>query len=119
MAGPVDVYFGALLPSEAALRLGCANADPIAFVSEGLRIVQTCRSGPPQDFLPLVRNVLLPPQFPAALVPDFFTFVWPPDALPGPYAVFLVIARAGALADGQIDPSDVLATAGAGLTFVP
>ncbi len=52
-------------------------------------------------------------------MPDFFASALPPDVPAGEYTIFLVLAAAGALEDGRVDPGDILAAATAGFTVPP
>ncbi len=110
--GPVDVYLGALLPAAAGAAAGCPAGDAVVFLADGFAGLRlACASGPPSTFAPLARNVA------AADVATGFTFVWTPDFPPGVYTFFVALTRAGALADGAIDPGDVLGLAAGSAAF--
>ena len=108
----VDVYLGAILPT------GCGPGDPmIAFVKEGGGdFIVTCASEP-QTFTAFQRSVQIPAGMPVTVIPDIFRVLWPADAPAGPYVFFLVLTQAGALADGRLETSEIIAFAPARLTF--
>ncbi len=115
----VDKYLGMLLPAEAGPDLGCPANDPVAFVIEGGGIVMTCLSAPPQSFPPFARNVTLPADLPLTVTENVFSSIWPPEAPAGAYTVFMADVLPGALADGVLEPGDLLVLATASVNFTP
>ncbi|HEV8673016.1 MAG TPA: hypothetical protein VGX21_03140 [Methylomirabilota bacterium] len=119
-AGQVDVYFGALLPPEAGLRLGCPGGDAVAFIADdATRIVTTCLSSSPAGFAPFFQGASLPGSLPETTLAPFWQFVLPPGLPAGTYTLFLALTPPGALLDGRIDPEDLLALTSASFTYSP
>jgi ELWxxDGT repeat protein len=118
--GLVDVYFGALLPPDSAAAVACPAADPVAFVADAFTGISiTCLSAPAATFPPLFRNLLVSGPSGPTLIENFFTFPWTADLPAGLYTLFLVVTLPGALADGALDPGDLLASAIVGFGFAP
>ncbi len=109
---PVDIFVGVALPPYAGPALGCPGYDPIALVvGAGSGIEWRCLSSPPQTFHPAVAGGSL------SALPARLPFAWRPGLPPGVYTFFVVVTRPGALADGRVDPGDVLAIATGGATL--
>ncbi|HBV20716.1 MAG TPA: hypothetical protein DEF07_03225 [Nitrosomonas sp.] len=68
--------------------------------------------------LPMVASVDIAAPF-AANLADFFTFKWTGQEPAGDYAAFLLMARAGALNDGNINQDDILQVGRADFSFNP
>ncbi len=116
----VDVYFGVLLPPQVGPALGCPGGDATAFLVDGFaRIIVQCLSASPEKFEPLFRNVSIPAALPVTTIPNFFSFDRPSEFPAGPYTVFLALTLPGALSDGRLDPTDVVAIAGDSVSFTP
>lgn len=106
----VDVFLVILLPPGAGPGLGCPQDDAVAFLTGVAEYVVTCASAPPQTF---------PALFPGLAwsaggrvsAPDLLSLVWPAGAPTGPYMFVVFLTPAGALSDGVIDATDVLAVA--------
>jgi hypothetical protein len=115
-----DVYFGALLPSEAGPALGCPAGDPIVLVAEEFtQALVTCLSASPESLPPLFRSSAIPERLPPTILNDFFSFTWPQGVPRGRYTLFLVLTRAGALSDGALNAGDLLAVGSASVTLTP
>lgn len=92
---PADLYVGALLPDGSlvfATPLGALGASPQA---------------PPSVYPPLQA---VPPGT-GLDAPALFQYTLPEGSAPGSYLVFAALIRQGALADGRVDPGDVMALA--------
>ncbi len=113
----VDRYLGAVLPPGVGPALGCPANDTVAFVTETLGLLLTCLSAPPQTFPPFVRNVLIPADLPLTFTNDVFQTMWPMGAPGGTYILFMADVRSGAVADGSLDPGDVLVLGTAAVSF--
>jgi hypothetical protein len=113
-----DVYVGALVPSSAGPQVGCPGGDGIVLlVDQFAASVSTCVSRVPDNTVPVMTGVTVPTMGP--LTVPLFAFVWPPGVHPGPYTFFIALMRPGALADGTVDPGDVLVIATVTVTFAP
>jgi hypothetical protein len=118
--GPVDVYFGALLPAAVGPAFGCPGGDALAFFAGSLaQVAVTCASASPASFAALFRGVSIPALLPTTPVPGFFSAVWPPGASPGAYLFFMLLTPPDALTDGVIGLGELMAIGTAGLTAVP
>jgi hypothetical protein len=112
--GPVDLYVVAALPPAVAPGLGCGNSLALIFVTNGgTALTLACSANPPSTFPRYTGNSTLPAS--ATLL----TTVWPAEAPPGPYIFAAVVTPPAALADGAINPGDLLAVAGVLLTGGP
>lgn len=89
----VDAYFG-ILPGPAS---HCPPGDAVVFFGPGFSSMPTCLSLGFQSFTPLATNVGIPSGLPSSVIPNFFSFVWPPDWPPGTHTVFLALTRSGTL----------------------
>src|SRR5262249_34752222 len=109
-ADVVDVYLGLGVPPAVAQILGCAAGVLIGWFTEALQAVPTCLSSSSLADTPALARqaavaVALPPtQFP-------LTAVVPPGIPAGEYWFVLAFTGPGALADGRLDPGDVVAGA--------
>jgi hypothetical protein len=113
---PGDVYVGALVPSAAGPPFGCPGGDAIVLlVNQFSSSVSTCASRVPDNTVPVMTGVTVPTMGP--LTVPLFSFVWPPGVEPGPYTFFIALMGPGALADGLVDPGDILAVATVTVTF--
>jgi hypothetical protein len=120
VAGFVDVYFAILVPPASGPSLGCPNGNAVAFLADALsKIVVTCASAPAQTFPILYQDVSIPAGLPVTVVSDFYSLVWPPGAPLGTYIFAMFFTHPGALADGVIDPADVIAVGLDSLTLQP
>jgi hypothetical protein len=118
--GPVDVYFGALLPAAVGPAFGCLGGDALAFFAGSLaQVAVTCASASPASFAPLLRGVPIPALLPTTPVPGFFSAVWPPGVAPGAYLFFMLLTPPDALTDGVIGLGELMAIGTASLTAVP
>ena len=112
----VDVLFGVLLPQAGP---GCPGVA-VAFLVDGFRgAVVGCLTGWPARLPALLRAVAIPARLPQTPAPGFFEARLPADAGAGEYTLFLLLAAAGALDDGRIDPGDILAAATATFGITP
>ena len=75
----------------------------------GFSVVQTCLSGDPQTFVPLISNHIVPAGL--TVTPDFFSGVWPQGTPSGVYTFFVALIRPGTF--------EVLATASATARLLP
>ncbi|MGH7266414.1 MAG: right-handed parallel beta-helix repeat-containing protein [Candidatus Rokuibacteriota bacterium] len=101
----VEFYLGVLLP----------GAQTVVLLTEGGGVSQA----PAVDvaaFPPVARNVSLAGPF-AVSVPGFLVHTWTGGEPRGAYLLFLVAVRPGALADGAVDPGDLLAAGVASFVF--
>jgi uncharacterized delta-60 repeat protein len=89
----VDVYFGSL-PGPAS---HCPVGDAVVFFGPGFSPMPTCFSLGSLSFTPLASNVGIPSGLPSSVIPNFFSFVWPPDWSPGTQTLFLALTRPGTL----------------------
>jgi hypothetical protein len=112
----VDIYLGALLPPAVGPGFGCPMGDAIAFVTASSALAIRCRSGSPASFPKFAAGASIPPG--PSTFADVFTFTWP-DAPAGTYVVFVAFAVSGALDDGDIGPSDIIAITSGVVTFSP
>jgi hypothetical protein len=76
------------------------------------------RLSDPADLRPLVSGLDLTSPFEWSL-PDFLEYVWTGGEPPGTYALILLIARQGSLADGRFDPGDAIAVSAGAFAFDP
>ncbi len=97
MAEVVDFYRGLVLP----------GGQTIVFFTEGGG-VSSVPAGDVPGYVPVARAVTLEAPF-AVPVGVLFAHTWTGPEPRGAYLLFLVAVRAGALADGGVDPGDVLA----------
>lgn len=67
---------------------------------------------------PLVGSLTLSGAFDVS-IPSFFSYTWSGAEPAGDYQVFLVMAQAGSLADGSIDPGDLIQFGAASFGFNP
>jgi len=67
---------------------------------------------------PMLSSLSLAGPFNRTLSP-FFTYNWTGSEPPGSYAAFLVMAQAGSLSDGSVDPGDLVQFDGASVAFNP
>ena len=67
-------------------------------------------------FAPVATGVTLTSAF-ATTRPRFLEYQWVGSELPGEYTFFVLAVRAGALADGQLAPDEILALATAPFSF--
>jgi uncharacterized repeat protein (TIGR01451 family) len=102
-----DAYVGALLPDGTAVFL-TSLSPPIGVV--------TTLGVNPGSFPPLLTDVIVPEGLDAT-IPDFLSLPFSDQPPRGEYAVFAVLARAGTLEDGRIDPGDLVASAVQPFTF--
>jgi hypothetical protein len=118
--GPVDVYFGALLPAAVGPAFGCPGGDALAFFAGSLaQVAVTCASASPASFPPLFRGVSIPALLPTTPVPGFLSAVWPPGGAPGAYTLFMLMTPPDALSDGVIGLGELMAIGTAVLTALP
>jgi subtilisin family serine protease len=104
----VDAYLVILPPPGAGPGLGCPYDDAVVFFAHGAQYVVTCASAPPQTF-PALFPSLAWPAGPLASAHDLLNLIWPDGAPTGTYTFLVFLTPAGALSDGVIDASDVLA----------
>lgn len=116
----VDVFFGAIAPPQAGAAVGCSRGDAIVLLGNGFTTtIVTCLSAALQSFAPLIRGASLPAALSVTTVPRFFSFVWSPSLPPGSYVFFVALTLPGALADGRLDPGDLLATGTDSVSLAP
>jgi glucose/arabinose dehydrogenase len=96
LADTVDVYIGVLQP----------DLTVVTFTSEG----------PGTTFAPLAPGVALTSPF-TTTRPNFLVHQWAGSELRGQYTFFVLAVRAGAFADGQLAPDEILALATAPFSF--
>jgi hypothetical protein len=102
----MDVYLVVLLPDgDSAVAVGAGGFVPG-------RVSQLAA------LAPFAAGVTLPTGFAQSLDP-VLTYTFTGSEPPGPYQFFLAALRPGALADGRVDPGDLLALATAQVTFGP
>jgi hypothetical protein len=100
----VDLYLGAVLPPRAGPGLGCQNGDPIVFFGDSFaRVVMTCLSASPENFVPFARNIILPAGLLLTTVTNVLSFNWQADFPVGPYALFAALTRAGSMEVRTVD----------------
>jgi hypothetical protein len=102
----MDVYFVALLP------------DGDSLVAVGGRGFAPGRLSQLAALTPFAAGVTLPTGF-AQRLDDFLTYTFTGSEPPGLYRFFLAALQPGALADGRVDPGDLLALASAEVAFDP
>lgn len=76
------------------------------------------RLSDPAALRPLVSGLELTSPFEWSL-PDFLEYVWTGGEPPGTYALILLVARQGSLADGRFDPGDAIAVSAGAFAFDP
>ena len=104
LADTTDVYIGVLLPDQTVVTFtsaGPGTSDLVVNFS---------------SFAPLVRGVALTTPF-ATTRPSFLVHQWAGSELRGEYTFFVLAVRAGAFADGQLAPDEILALATAPFSF--
>jgi hypothetical protein len=94
-----DLYLGLLLPDRATL----------CFVTALSPLAGQCLTLPadPASFPRLAVNIRVPSSLDATL-PDLMTYTFGGAEPPGVYSVFALLTRPSALADGVIDPGDII-----------
>jgi Laminin B (Domain IV) len=112
--GPVDLYVVVALPSSLSAAAGCGGGQALAFLTNsGTAITLACLASPPNTF----------PRFQASTsVPSgttLFTIPWPGNAPAGQYVFAAVVTPPGALADGVINPGDLISVSAFALTATP
>ncbi len=115
----VDVFFGVLLPAASGAANGCPGGDAAVFFGPGFAVVIRCTSSGVQTFPALFRNVTIPAPLAATTMTGLFSAPVPAGAPPGTYTVFMLLTRANALADGRVDPADIVAVDTVDFTIVP
>ena len=119
-ARTVDVYFGVLLPPDAGPRFGCPRGDALAFMGDGFgEVALRCASSPADTVPALFRSVTLPGGLSPTEVPDFWSVAWVAGLPEGTYTVFAAFTTPGALADGRLDPGDLLSLATRAVVAAP
>jgi hypothetical protein len=107
----VDLYFVVVLPASAGPHLGCPEGDALGFLASlPMTFVIACASAPPQTFPAFARSVTIAAGT-RALETDFLNATWPIGAPAGTYTFAVVATLPGALADGSINPGDLLTLA--------
>jgi hypothetical protein len=116
----VDIYFGAVLPAAAGPRFGCPDRDAIVLVDSATPpgFQPTCLSSSAQRFQAWRRNVTLLAAQESAAVQNFM-YTWGGAEPAGTYLLFLAVTPTGALEDGEIDATDILALGTKEITFSP
>jgi hypothetical protein len=112
--GPVDLYVVVALPSSLGPSVGCGASQPLVFLSNGgTALTLACLSNPPNTF----------PRFQASTTPSagvsLFPLTWPGNAPAGQYIFAAVITLPAALADGVINPGDIVSVSAVALTASP
>jgi hypothetical protein len=113
------VLFGLLLPASATLA-GCPSGQGIAFLTSlsPLAAQVTCTNKSLATFQELIKNLTLPPSGPIT-VPSVFSLPVT-SAIPiGTYTLFIAAELPEGLADGSLDPGDLIATGAASFTITP
>jgi hypothetical protein len=102
----VDFFLGLLFP----------DGDTIAFVtSDG---VHQGRGSDPSTFRPIATNISLATSF-AVRLSDFLVHTWTGTEAPGRYLAFLAAVVPGSLADGSLDPGDLVGASVAAFDYAP
>jgi hypothetical protein len=108
--GPVDVYVVVALPQSLASALGCGASVPLVFISNaGSALTPSCLSKPTNTF----------PRFVASTTLSSGTLLsigWPGGAPSGVYTFAVVATPPAALADGILNPGDIISLGAASLT---
>jgi hypothetical protein len=108
LASTVDVYIVILLPDGDTL---------VNFIDlQGTFEIRSLSNL--ADLTPMVPSLSLSGAFNVSLSP-FFTYSWRGTEPAGTYSAFLVMAQAGSLSDGSIDPGDLVKLAASSFTFNP
>jgi uncharacterized repeat protein (TIGR01451 family) len=103
---PLDVYAGVLLP----------DRETLAFFSADGNLAGGASIGTPANF---IRAGVLAPGRQVSR-PSFLVFTVPASGIPpGTYQLFVALVRAGAFADGRIDPGDIAVLDVKPLTVTP
>jgi hypothetical protein len=109
--GPVDLYVVVALPLGLAPSLGCGNSVPLVFITNsGSALTLACLSNPPNTFPRFLASTTL------SRSATLLSLVWPAAAPPGTYTFAAVTTPPGALADGVLGPTDIVALDSAQLT---
>jgi len=103
-----DLYLGFGLPDQITLIFLTSVAPPAGTASR--------RDADPGTFPTLASRVPLPPGYQAAR-PGLLTFAVPGAQPSGRYTFFAWLSRAGSLADGRVDPGDLLGVGSVVVTF--
>lgn len=110
----IDAYLVIVPPPAAGPALGCPDGDAFVFVIPGPGFEPLCGVSPGTSFPVLAGNVTIPGGFQGG-APALLRVVWPAGAPAGTYTFAAVATPPGALADGAVDPGDVLAVGAASL----
>jgi glucose/arabinose dehydrogenase len=105
-----DGYFGIVQPGGRTAAF-LASTSPLAAVVAPL-------DGDARTFPPVAPALVVPPGTDLVL-DDFFVYTVETGEAPGPYVLFAALVRPGALADGTVDPGDLLTIAVETLTVRP
>jgi hypothetical protein len=112
--GPLDLYVVVALPLSLAPSLGCGNSLPLVFFTDGgTRFTAACAAAPPSTFPRYLASTTL------SSMANLLSLVWPTEAPPGEYIFALVVTAPAALADGVLDPGDIVSAPTASLTAGP
>jgi len=114
----VDAYFGVLVPPAVAASYGC-NGEALAFAIQGSSTFTIrCRSWSSATYPPYAKGVTVPAGLPPTQLTSLFNVVWP-SAPAGTYTVFLTLVKPGSVADGTVDPGDIVVQATQTITLSP
>lgn len=115
----VDIYLVEQVPAAQGVALGCPAGDALLFFSGAAAPTVVCGSTPPPVLPAIATGVAIPPALGPVAIPGVLQVAWPPGLPAGTYAFALALLRAGAFADGIIDPGEVVAIGIDSLTYRP
>ena len=103
-----DFYFGALLPPALSTTFGCPAGDALLFFADAFarNVVLCYLTASPQSFVPLFAGRAIPAHLPTTAV-DSFGLTWPADIPAGTFTFLVFATPPGALADGNVGPTDL------------
>jgi hypothetical protein len=114
-AGIVDVYVGLLTARQG---IGCPAGDTtiVLLVAGFTSSVTDCGSTVLRDIAPVYAGVAVPANLPLMTAP-LGGFVWRSDLPAGVYTFFIAVTPPGALGDGNLGPTDLVAVGTATVTY--
>jgi len=105
-----DAYFGIVQPDGQTVVFLTSTMPPAAVVRS--------LAGDARTFVAVTPDLVIPAST-AVTIEDFFVHALTGTEPPGPYIVFVALARDGAFDDGRVDPGDLLALAIQTITLGP